>query len=104
MNHGRQVARGDLHTLKLLSAGVYEVTMTFDALPPGIVADLEARKPLRVHVNHNTIELALKEQEGDVLALVSDLTRRGRVLRVEIGGASLEDVFVELTQAPREAP
>ena len=99
----RQVARGDLHTLKLLSAGVYEVTMTFDALPEGAVAELEARHPLRLHVNQHTIEVALKEEEGAVLALVSALGRRGRLLRVEIGGASLEDIFVELTQAPRGA-
>jgi ABC-type multidrug transport system ATPase subunit len=103
MHHGRQVARGDLHTLKLLSAGVYEVTMTFDALPEGAVAELEARHPLRLHVNQHTIEVALKEEEGAVLALVSALGRRGRLLRVEIGGASLEDIFVELTQAPRGA-
>ncbi|MGD9764139.1 MAG: ABC transporter ATP-binding protein [Candidatus Binatia bacterium] len=103
MHRGRQVARGDLHTLKLLSAGVYELTMTFEALPDGIVAELEARHPLRLRTNHNTIELALKAEEAAVLDLVSDLARRGRVLRVELGGASLEDIFVELTQAPPEA-
>src|SRR3979409_2516718 len=34
LNRGRQAARGDLHTLKLLSQGVYYVTVTFDRLPP----------------------------------------------------------------------
>jgi hypothetical protein len=34
---------------------------------------------------------------------VSELARRGRVLRVEVSGASLEDIFVELMQeAPAE--
>ena len=37
-----------------------------------------------------------------LLALVSELAKRGRVLRVELGGASLEDVFVELTRPPVE--
>ena len=32
-----------------------------------------------------------------MLALVTALAARGRVLRIEIGGASLEDIFVELT-------
>lgn len=104
MNRGRQVARGDLHTLKLLSAGVYEVAMTFDALPPGVSTELEARHPLRLEINQNTVEIALKEPESAVLELVTALSRRGRVLRVEIGGASLEDIFVELTQAREEAP
>ena len=98
MNRGRQVARGDLHTLKLLSQGVYEVTLTYDRLPDAIVAELEARSPLRLHTTGNTIELALRESEEQVLGLVGDLLKRGRVLRVEVGGASLEDIFVDLME------
>ena len=49
INHGRQVARGDLHTLKLLSEGVYELTLTFDELPPGLDAEL-AQQIGRAHV------------------------------------------------------
>jgi ABC-2 type transport system ATP-binding protein len=102
MNHGRQVARGDLHSLKLLSQGVYEVALTFDRVPDGLVAEMTARGALRVHVTGTTVELALKEDEQRVLALVADLAKRGRVLRVELGGASLEDVFVELTRPSAE--
>ena len=39
-----------------------------------------------------------------MLALVSELAKRGRVLRVELGGASLEDVFVELTRPATPTP
>ena len=88
----------DLHTLKLLSQDVYEVTLSYEQLPDGVVADLEARSPLRLSVSGHTIEVALRESEEQVLALVSDLRRRGRILRVEVGGASLEDIFVELMQ------
>jgi ABC-2 type transport system ATP-binding protein len=98
MNNGREVARGDLHTLKLLSHGVYEVTLTYDRLPEGLVAELDARSPLRLQASGNTIELALRESEEQVLGLVADLLKRGRVLRVEVGGASLEDIFVELME------
>ena len=38
LNKGRQIARGDLHALKLLSQDVYEVAITFDSLPAGIEA------------------------------------------------------------------
>ena len=99
MHHGRQVARGDLHSLKLLSEGVYEVALTFDRVPDGLEAELAARGALRTRISGTTVELALKADEQQVLALVSELAKRGRVLRVELGGASLEDVFVELTQA-----
>lgn len=106
VNQGREVARGDLHALKLLSSGVYEVSLTFDELPVGLEAELRALGPLRLTVSRATVEIALKESETEVLALVSRLATRGRLLRVEVGGASLEDVFVELTgQAiPQAAP
>ena len=48
VNHGRQVARGDLHSLKLLSRGVYEVTVTLDRVPDGLEEELQARQPIRL--------------------------------------------------------
>ena len=96
VNRGREVARGDLHTLKLLASGVYEVTITFDRVPDGLAAELAARQPLRLNVSATTVEIALKEPEHRVLELVTALSKRAQVLRVEIGGASLEDVFVQL--------
>ena len=98
MNKGRQVARGDLHALKLLSEGVYEVAITFERLPETIEAEIAHLAPLRMKINQNTVELTLKAEEARVLELVSELARNRRVLRVEVSGASLEDIFVELTQ------
>ena len=101
VNRGRQVARGDVNTVKLLSQGVYEVAVTFDVLPPGLEEELRALRPARLLVSGNTVELALKEPESRVLALVSEMATRGHVRRVEVGGATLEDVFVELTREER---
>jgi ABC-type multidrug transport system ATPase subunit len=98
LNRGRQAARGDLHTLKLLSQGVYDVTVTFERLPAGIEEELAARQPVRLSITQNTVEVTLKEDDRGILAVVSALAARGRLLRLEIGGASLEDIFVELTQ------
>ena len=98
VNHGRQVARGDLHTLKLLSEGVYEVAITFAELPAGIEEAVRVLAPLRSKRSQNTLELALKAKDGSVLDAVVSLARLGRVLQVEVGGASLEDVFVELME------
>ena len=42
--------------------------------------------------------LKLRDEESRVLELVSQLAKRERLLRIEINGASLEDIFVELTQ------
>jgi ABC-type multidrug transport system ATPase subunit len=98
LHHGREAARGDLHTLKLLSQGVYDVTVTFDRLPPGIEEELAARHPIRLSITQNTVEVTLKEDNGGILAIVGALAGRGHVLRLEVGGASLEDIFVELTE------
>jgi len=104
LNRGKQAARGDLHTLKLLSRGVYDVAVTFEQLPPGIEEQLAARHPIRLSVTHNTVEMTVKEDEGGILAFVGALAGRGRVLRLEVNGASLEDIFVELTKEPRGRP
>jgi ABC-2 type transport system ATP-binding protein len=98
MNQGKEVARGDLNTLKLLSQGVYEVSMTFDRMPENIERELAALHTIRTHANHNTIEVTMKAAEGSVLDTVTALARGRRVLRVEVNGATLEDVFVELMQ------
>jgi ABC-2 type transport system ATP-binding protein len=98
IDHGRQVARGDLNTLKLLSQGVYEVSMTFDAAPGDIEQELKAVPTLRTRVENNTLEAAFKAPEGNVLEVVTALARNRRVLRLEVNGASLEDIFLELTQ------
>jgi ABC-2 type transport system ATP-binding protein len=98
MDHGRQIARGDLNALKMLTNRLYEVTLTFDRVPEGLQTMLAAYRLASVRVAHNTLQLRIEEGESRVLELVSILAKHGRVLRVEINGASLEDVFVELTQ------
>jgi ABC-2 type transport system ATP-binding protein len=98
MNYGRQVARGDVPTLKMLSAGVYEVAMTFDRVPEGIEEELAHLRPLRQKITANTLEVAVKADEADVLEWASKLSRRGHLLHVELSGASLEDIFIELTK------
>jgi ABC-2 type transport system ATP-binding protein len=103
LNRGRQAARGDLHTLKLLSQGVYDVTVTFDRVPPGIEEQLAAERPIRLSISQNTVEMTVKEDHGGILAVVGALAARGHVLRLEVAGASLEDIFVELTNEGRSS-
>jgi ABC-type uncharacterized transport system ATPase subunit len=44
------------------------------------------------------VDVAIKDTETRVLELVTALAARGHLLRIEINGASLEDIFIELTQ------
>jgi hypothetical protein len=72
--------------------------MNFETLPQGIREEIAKLNPLHVSIDGNTVEFGLKTGEIQALDAAATLARKGRVLRVEIGGASLEDVFVELTQ------
>lgn len=98
MNQGKEVARGDLNTLKLLSQDVYEVVMTFDRPPQGIEREFVELDVLRSDLAQNTITVAFRSPEGKALDVVTSLARNRHVLRVEINTASLEDIFVELMQ------
>jgi ABC-2 type transport system ATP-binding protein len=98
IDRGREVARGDLNSLKLLSEGIYEVSMTFDQMPEHIEKELKALPTLRTRVQNSTLEVAFRAPEGQVLDIVTALASNRRVLRLEVNGASLEDVFLELTQ------
>jgi ABC-2 type transport system ATP-binding protein len=98
IGNGRPLARGDLNALKLLTDRLYDVSVTFDRAPADLDAVLAGYEPIRVRTSQNTVHIALKDEESHVLALVTALAARGRVLRIEINGASLEDIFIELTQ------
>jgi ABC-2 type transport system ATP-binding protein len=102
MRSGREAARGDINTLKLLSGGLYEISVTFAALPEGLEAAVAQYHPLRVVATQNSALITLRERESHVLDLVAHLGRLGRVLRIEVSGASLEDIFIELTTAQRQ--
>ena len=104
MRAGRQAARGDINTLKLLSGGLYEISVTFATLPDGLTAAVAPYQPLRVEIAQNSALITVREQDGRVLDLVAHLGRIGRVLRIEVSGASLEDIFIELTAAERQVP
>ncbi|HUK29833.1 MAG TPA: ABC transporter ATP-binding protein [Candidatus Acidoferrum sp.] len=102
MNHGQQVARGDMSALKQLSGGVYEIVLTFDRVPEGAEAEMAALHPIRSHIDQTTLEAALRASESQVLEWVSSLSRRGKLLHAELSGASLEDIFIELTRKEKQ--
>lgn len=98
MNKGRKIAQGDLYSLQLLSKDLYDVVLTFDALPASLPTELARFEPHKLNIDGNTVEMTLKTNEERVLAIVSALAQKGRLLRVEVSGPTLEDIFVELTK------
>ena len=98
MNKGRAIAQGDLNTLKLLAKNVYDITLTFEKLSPDLKSALQALQPQKLTIDHNTVEMTLKAEEGKVLETITTLAAKSRLLHVEVSGASLEDIFVDLTK------
>jgi ABC-2 type transport system ATP-binding protein len=98
MHKGRKIAQGSLNTLKLLSKDIYDVSLTFEKMPETLEGELQQLQPHRLSIDHNTVEMTLKADERRVLEIVTGLAARSRLLRVEVSGASLEDIFVELTR------
>ena len=103
ISQGKQVAHGSLQALKQLVGRLQEVRVVFDKVPDALPSILAGYGAERVTVLDNTVQLQLRDEEPRVLDLVAALARHGRIQHLEIGGASLEDVFVQLTQQT-EAP
>jgi len=101
INNGRRVARGTVQELKELVGRLRDVTITFDRIPPELTATVADYEPERFVVQHNTVQLQLRGEEARVLELVSALGRFARIQHLEITGASLEDVFVQVTRQPQ---
>jgi ABC-2 type transport system ATP-binding protein len=104
INKGKQVARGDLNALKQLSQSVFDITLAFDRMPDAIQSEIAALAPIRSSIQGNILELTLKIDERRVMEVVSALSRARHVFRVEVHGASLEDIFVELTTTQGKEP
>ena len=102
INKGRRVAHGSLNALKLLTDRLYDVILSFERLPDGLADIVAGYRPDVFDVSHNTVHLRVRDEESRVLELVAALSKKERVLRVEINGASLEDVFVALTRGAEE--
>ena len=103
INEGKRIAHGNLNELKLLTVQRYEVTLGFDKIPERLEQTIAPYAPEDFAVHHNTVQFCLHQEETRVLDLVAELARLGRILHVEIAGATLEDVFVELTRRKKGA-
>ena len=98
IDRGRQVARGNLHALQQLTGRSSEVTLSFERLPEQLDTIVARHAAERVTVFDNTVQVRVRDEESRVMELVADLGWHGRILRLEVAAASLEDVFVELTR------
>jgi hypothetical protein len=76
---------------------LYDVSLTFERVPEQLSDVLDGRQLVELTIADQTVRMKLRESETSVLELVTALSKQARLLRIEINGASLEDIFVELT-------
>ncbi|MBI4441803.1 MAG: ABC transporter ATP-binding protein [Acidobacteria bacterium] len=100
LDRGKVVAEGDIASLKRMSGGFYDVVLTFAFVEEPLLERLRQANPVRLEVRRNTVEMTLQGPEAGVLALLSSLAERWPILNLEVNGASLEDIFVELLGQP----
>ncbi|MBI4443595.1 MAG: hypothetical protein HY649_09515, partial [Acidobacteria bacterium] len=100
LDRGKVVAEGDIASLKRMSGGFYDVVLTFTSVEEPLLERLGQANPVRLEVKRNTVEMTLQGPEAGVLALLSSLAERWPILNLEVNGASLEDIFVELLGQP----
>ena len=87
---------GDLHTLKLLAREAYDLALTFPEITPELLEFFRRHDPVKLEQQGNTLLLGLEATESQVLELLAETASRWTMLRFEVSGASLEDVFVEV--------
>jgi ABC-2 type transport system ATP-binding protein len=96
MDGGKIAAEGDIASLKLMSRGVYNVVLSFEAVTDELLDEIKRSNPTRLEVKQNTVKMTLRSSEPDVLKWLGVLSQRWSVLSFEVSGASLEDVFLDV--------
>jgi len=101
VDRGRIAASGSVEDVKLIGFKFVHVTMMFRRLNPRTIAALRQFTPVSMETRNTSIEMTLKK-ESDVLKVLRAAKRDKNFVNFEVGGATLEDVFVELVRMPRE--
>lgn len=96
INRGTIVASGDMDALRALASKMFRVTLTLAHPTPEVYDTLRAWDPVSLESEGNSVEMTFKGEESHLLAKLADLASRCPIVRFEIRGADLEDIFVEL--------
>ena len=100
IDHGRTVASGDLQKIKAMAGEVYDVTVTFTTMHPGILEVARSFPLLKLTITHTTLAMSIQGSNGATFALLDALSRCEPIVHFEVNSASLEDVFLELLGGP----
>ncbi len=107
IDRGRGIALGSIESLKALSAGTLDITLTFRQLDDTILSRLRSLPLADLSWKHSTVRLHVRGNPSAALETIGNLAAGGKILHVEANGTTLEDVFLSLvsdTPAGRPGP
>lgn len=95
VNHGSVIAKGSVNEVKSMGLQLFTVSMTFRKVTRKVLGLINRRKPIKVGVLGNSVEVTVRDATS-ALNILTSAKRLGSLLHFEMSTASLEDVFVEL--------
>lgn len=97
IDRGTVVAEGSVEMVKSMGLRFVHVSLLFKKIMPATLRLVRGLKPVKMEVKNNAIELTLRDRAG-VLRTLGALRKVKGLVSFEVGGATLEDVFVDLLQ------
>lgn len=101
INRGTLVASGSVESVKRLGLGFVTLRLEFTRVTRSLERWLKELSPLRLEVKRDSVEMTISK-EANVVALLGRIHKEHSLKSFEVAGASLEDVFVELLDKPKE--
>jgi ABC-2 type transport system ATP-binding protein len=96
IDRGRQVAIGDIPTIKAMIPSAFDITITFEHLTAEILSRFTGLPLLKFSRKHNTIEACIQSSDPTTLATIARLAGDHGVRHFEVSSPTLEDVFLQL--------
>jgi ABC-type multidrug transport system ATPase subunit len=101
LDRGRTMASGTLQELRVLSARLFRVTLTFAQVSDEMLSRLKELSPQELKVDGRTVEMVVHGEESSLLAKLAEISRVTPILQFEVRGPSLEEIFMSLMKESR---
>lgn len=96
IDKGKCVASGDVPTIKSLASRAFTITVTYSAIDESLLGALLANPELISSRTGTTVRISVRSTNISPVSILARLTEAGTMMHVEVGGATLEDAFIEL--------
>jgi ABC-2 type transport system ATP-binding protein len=93
---GKLLLTGDVQTIKAVASTAFDVAITFEELTDTIMERAQLLPVSRLTRKGHTLEFCVAGKGGAPIDIIATLAQSGTVVHIEVTGATLEDVFLDL--------